>query len=102
MNEDARDVVPVGSGSQSHERLGHRGCDRAGRLCFDERERAIAGGHDQIDLEALLVPEVVDLLPTPGIQLLLDDFRGDEPLEERTEKRRPTELAFGRDAEESI
>jgi hypothetical protein len=85
-----RDVVAVGSGSQSHEWLGHRRCDRAGGLGFDERERAVAGGHDQIDLEALLIPEVVNLLPTPGIQLLLDDFRGNEPFEERTEKRRPT------------
>ena len=83
VNDETRHVVPTDGFSQANEWLGHRRRDRAGGFGLDKGERAIAGWDHQVNLETLVISEVVDLLSTALVELLFDDLRRDEPLEER-------------------
>ena len=100
VHDEARHVVRPDGVSQAHERFGHRGRHRPRGFGLDEGERAIAGGDHQVDLEPLMISEVIDLLPATLIELVFDDLRRNEPLEERPEKWRLAELALGTDVEQ--
>ena len=57
----------------------HRG--RGSRVFgFQQRQAAIGAGNDEVDFQALLVAEVVDLPSPTGVDLPFGQFRGDHPL----------------------
>ena len=74
--------------------------DRGGGIGLDERQPRGAEGDEKIDLEALLIPEVVEFAAPPGAGLDLDDLGRDEALEQRTKEGRPAENRRRIDPEE--
>ena len=52
-----------------------------GGFGFNEVNRLVLAGHEEVDFESLPIAEMEKLLATTGIELRLDDFGGDEPLE---------------------
>jgi hypothetical protein len=58
MDHHARDIVPFCRPSEPHKRPGHLPHNGSGRLRLDEHELPATRGHDEIDLEALLIDSV--------------------------------------------
>jgi len=57
-------------------------------------------GDKQVHLETLLVSEVIEFARPAGGELLLRDFRGHEPFEQRAGEWRPRERLFRLDPEQ--
>ena len=73
---------------------------RAGCLGLDQQQTAIALVHHEIDLQSLAVAEDVQPPLLPPVQAVLDDFRGDQPLEQRPVEWRGCEILLVPDAQE--
>src|SRR5262245_40936673 len=78
---------------------GHVGQRSPAALALDQSERSVGSGQDEVDLEALLVSEHVELASAAGVDLLLRDLGGDESLEKSAEERRAGELRSRRNPE---
>ena len=48
---------------QGEERSRHRWMNRFSRFGFDQPQSGIWPGHEEVDFQTLLVPEIVQLLP---------------------------------------
>ena len=94
VHDDAFDLVLARVLRQSQQRFGHLGLGGARGLGFQEQQAAAAAGDDEVDLQALRVAEVVELLGAAGAELALGDLAGDEALEHGAEERRALQLGF--------
>jgi len=70
------------------------------RFAFDEPDRSAAPRHKEVDFQPLFVAEVIDFGAAGAIDLSFHDFRSDETLEERPEKRRLRQFRGRLDAEQ--
>jgi hypothetical protein len=55
-------------------------------FALDEPHLSVRIGKEEIDSEALLIAEMVELLPRAAVDLALHDLRGNEPFEDRPRK----------------